>query len=374
MGFLVSVLEISFSPMGVDFKRDNTFPRPPPHQPRREDDLRLADLPTFDGDLDPEAYLEWEQRIERHFEHRNLSDGSRFSYAILKLTKYASLWYESTRTRRAREEKPPIDCWSSLKTKMRKRFVPRTYRQELFVRLTALRQATMSVELYINEFERLHMACDMKEADEQKNARFLVGLNRSIANLLELQQYVTFDDVCILATKIECQLKDNRTRTPWAASLPSPPPSAMPSQPSNATASTDSSSNQAKAAAPSSAVSPSSAKDDHAPIRAKKPRCFRCQGLGHIARNCPNTTLTTREELVLYLAEEPHPPSPSMDEDEFWSNQPICAPEQEHPSLLIRRSLLSSPCDDSVDEQPWVAIREAEEGELGNWHLAQAVS
>ncbi|XP_010678245.1 uncharacterized protein LOC104893810 [Beta vulgaris subsp. vulgaris] len=325
-------------------ERDNTFSHPPPYQPRRDDDLRLAELPAFDGDLDPEAYLEWEQRIERHFEHRNLSDGSRFSYAILKLTKYASLWYESTRTRRAREEKPPIDCWSSLKTKMRKRFVPRTYRQELFVRLTALRQATMSVELYIKEFERLHMACDIKEANEQKNARFLVGLNRSIANLLELQQYVTFDDVCILATKIERQLRENRTRTPWAATMPAPTPSATPSQP---TPEVPSASPTPQTTTPTPTTSPTSS----ATIRSKKPQCFRCQGLGHIAKHCPNTTVTTREELVLYLAEEEHHPSTSMDEDEFWSNQPICEPEQEHPSLLIRRSLLSSNYDDSVDEQ-----------------------
>lgn len=200
-------------------ERDNKFSRPPPPQPRRDDDLRLADLPTYDGDLDPEAYLEWEQRMERLFDHKNLSDGSRFSYALLKLIKYASLWYESTRTRRAREEKPPIDCWSSLKTKMRKRFVPRTYRQELFVRLNSSCQTTMSVEQYIKEFERLHMACDIQEEEEQKNVRFLVGLNRSIANLLELQQYATFDDVCILATKIERQQSENRKRTPWAAHL-----------------------------------------------------------------------------------------------------------------------------------------------------------
>ena len=101
-------------------ERDANFARPPPHQPRREDDLRLADLPSFDGDLDPESYLEWESRLDRFFDHKNLSDGSRFSYAILKLTKYASLWYDSMRTRRAREDKSAVDCWSSLKAKMHK--------------------------------------------------------------------------------------------------------------------------------------------------------------------------------------------------------------------------------------------------------------
>ena len=95
--------------------------------------------------------------------------------AILKLMKYASLWYDSMRLRREREEKPSIDWWSSLKAKMRKHFVPRTYRQELYVKLNSIPYSNPSWVLS-TKFERLHMTCNVKEADEQNMARFLVRL------------------------------------------------------------------------------------------------------------------------------------------------------------------------------------------------------
>ncbi|KAI5682199.1 hypothetical protein M9H77_03427 [Catharanthus roseus] len=46
--------------------------------------------------------------------------------------------------------------------------------------------------------------------EEDKNAsiaRFLSGLNRDIANQLELYPYITYEDICHLATKIENQRK-----------------------------------------------------------------------------------------------------------------------------------------------------------------------
>lgn len=38
-------------------------------------------------------------------------------------------------------------------------------------------------------FERLSMACDCKDEDEQKSVKFLIGLNTPTANQVELQAY-----------------------------------------------------------------------------------------------------------------------------------------------------------------------------------------
>ncbi|KMT11168.1 hypothetical protein BVRB_5g110980 [Beta vulgaris subsp. vulgaris] len=70
---------------------------------RREDELKLSDLPSFDGDEDAEAYLDWERRLERLFNHKQLDEHSRFSYATLKLARYASLWFDSLQARRESE-------------------------------------------------------------------------------------------------------------------------------------------------------------------------------------------------------------------------------------------------------------------------------
>lgn len=57
------------------FQRDPNFttpPPPPPHQPpRHEEELKLADLPSFDGDLDPESYL-WGRRANRFVDYKRL--------------------------------------------------------------------------------------------------------------------------------------------------------------------------------------------------------------------------------------------------------------------------------------------------------------
>lgn len=144
----------------------------------------------------------------------------RFSYAILKLSKFASMWFERTQTERARLNKAEISTWTALKTKMRKRFVPRTYKQDLYMKLNSLEQNHLSVEQYIKEFERLSLACECKDEDEQKAAKFLIGLKNAIANQVELQHFYSFDEACQLAIKVERQLAEAKAKTPRSPFTP----------------------------------------------------------------------------------------------------------------------------------------------------------
>jgi len=65
----------------------------------------------------------------------------------------------------------------------------------------------MSVEEYTREFEKLLIKCDLKEAEDQTIAWQLEGLNPKYAHVVELQQYSTFDEVCVLAHKVKIQKK-----------------------------------------------------------------------------------------------------------------------------------------------------------------------
>ena len=47
----------------------------------------------------------------------------------------------------------------------------------------------------------------MEEDGETIMARFVVGLNREIANIVELQHYVELKDMVHMAIKVENQLK-----------------------------------------------------------------------------------------------------------------------------------------------------------------------
>lgn len=68
------------------------------------EDVKLQDVLEFDGELDAEAYMDWERIIERVFE-------------------YASSVFENIQTQRGSEGKPHINTWSELKAKLKK-FLP----------------------------------------------------------------------------------------------------------------------------------------------------------------------------------------------------------------------------------------------------------
>ena len=90
---------------------------------------------------------------------------------------------------------------------MRKRFVPIHYHRSLHQKLQSLTQGSRTVEDYYKEMEMLMMRLNMNEDREATMARFLGGLNREIANQLELQQYVELEEMLHVAIKLEHQFK-----------------------------------------------------------------------------------------------------------------------------------------------------------------------
>jgi len=61
----------------------------------------------------------------------------------------------------------------------------------------------MGVEEYTREFEKLMFKCDLQESEHQTIVRYLGGLDPRYSNVVELQQYTSFDEVCVLAHKIK---------------------------------------------------------------------------------------------------------------------------------------------------------------------------
>lgn len=63
------------------------------------------------------------------------------------------------------------------------------------------------MEEYVKEFEFLLIRCELMEPQEQTIARFLGGLRKDIANVVELQSYIFLEEVIKLATRVERQQK-----------------------------------------------------------------------------------------------------------------------------------------------------------------------
>ena len=108
---------------------------------------------------------------------------------------------------RHKNREQPIDTWEEMKAIMRKRFIPSHYHRELYQWLQSLTQGSKSVEDYHKEMEIAMIKANVEEDREATMARFMNGLNREIANVVELQHYVEFEDMVHMAMKVEKQLK-----------------------------------------------------------------------------------------------------------------------------------------------------------------------
>ena len=65
-----------------------------PHPPKVDSNLGSIKMkiPTFQSRSDPEAYLEWEKKVERVFECHNYSEAKRVKLAVVEFSDYAAIW------------------------------------------------------------------------------------------------------------------------------------------------------------------------------------------------------------------------------------------------------------------------------------------
>ena len=77
------------------------------------------------------------------------------------------------------------------------------------------------MEDYYKEMKIATIRADVQEDREATMARFLAGLNREIANVIELQHYIEVVDMVHMAIKVEKQLKRKGTTRAYPNTNPS---------------------------------------------------------------------------------------------------------------------------------------------------------
>jgi hypothetical protein len=73
----------------------------------------------------------------------------------------------------------------------------------LYQKLQSFTQGYKSVDDYYKEMEIAMIQANVVKDREATMARFLNGLNRDIANVVELQHYVELEDMVHMAMKVE---------------------------------------------------------------------------------------------------------------------------------------------------------------------------
>ena len=201
---------------------------------------------------------------------------------VIEFTDYAMIRWDQPVMNRRRNYERPIETWKEMKATMRRQFVPSHYYRDLYQKLQSLTQGYRSVDDYNKEMEIAMIQANVEEDREATMTRFLNELNRDIANVVELQHYMEFEDMVHMAIKVERQLKRKETR-----SFQNP----------RSSASWRSNGRKDEGVVFKSKTEPPKRRDEapnvnkgknESQTRNRDIKCFRCLGVGHIASQCPN--------------------------------------------------------------------------------------
>ncbi|XP_048605704.1 uncharacterized protein LOC125583155 [Brassica napus] len=289
-------------------------------------------IPPFHGKNDPDAYLEWEKKIELVFNCQQLTEERKVRLAATEFCGYAISWWDQIATTRRRNGEPQVASWFEMKTVMKKRFVPNHYGRDLHQKLRRLSQGSKSVEDYHQEMETLMLKADLEEGVEATMARFQGGLNRDIQDRLELQEYEDMDELLHKAILIEQQNK--RKSSTRSSYTPTSKPAYSREDKPGDKSKDGSSSVETKRDDKGKGVATST--------KTRNIKCYKCHGFGHYANECTNKKVMTILANGEVISEEE---DAGQESDEEGVEYPVRG------ELLVTRRLLNAQPKAKEDEQ-----------------------
>ena len=162
-------------------------------------------IPPFYGQSSPDEYITWVTKVDMAFSHHDYMEYKQMRMALLEFHDYALTWWQEFLRGQRQYNGVPIRTWTGLKEVMRMRFVPTHYIRELHTRLQRLVQGSISVDDYYKQMQFLLGRLEYQEGTEATMARFVRGLNRDIADKIELYPYTTLEELVHLAVRVEQQ-------------------------------------------------------------------------------------------------------------------------------------------------------------------------
>nr|XP_016445374.1 PREDICTED: uncharacterized protein LOC107770568 [Nicotiana tabacum] len=164
----------------------------------------------FEGTTDPTVAEQWLERMKRVFEQPGCTNVAKFKYVISLLRKVAYDWWVSVPNAKT---KPPVLTWDDFVKSFHAKYVPLVYCDAKKKEFLNLRQGSMSIAEYQQNFLRLsRYAGGIIDGERVKCRRFEEGLNGYIRKSVAILQLEDFSKLILAVLTWERIDKEEASR------------------------------------------------------------------------------------------------------------------------------------------------------------------
>ena len=161
------------------------IPPPPPPPPPRGNafaktcrDFKAMGGKDFHGTESFVAARNWLKETEDLFVIFEVEDRQKVRLAVWLLKGEASYWWEVTNAER------PVETWEDFRFRFQLKFLSEAERSLQMERFLSLKQGSMTVKEYVNQFDQLaRFGLDLVNTQHKKALRFVKGLNEPLHSL-----------------------------------------------------------------------------------------------------------------------------------------------------------------------------------------------
>ena len=271
---------------GVRLNRNRNFRRVPIRIRQTTSPLPKAVVPPFKG-TNVNEYNEWKHKMNVLFDLHHYNGPVQVDLAVSEFTGMAATWWRGSEKKRVALGHAKAQSWEDLIRVMDIQFIPKNYGRDMKVKLGEFKQLGKTVQEYYVELMELTINAGYEEEDDEAaQGRFLQGLNQQIRHKVELTQFDSLEEMVHQACLVEKQIKETSssrftntrsstsfTKKPTFTQNPPKKNEAKPWEAPRATT-------FEKGVTSKAPVKP--------PVKTSTITCYRCQGLGHYAKDCPN--------------------------------------------------------------------------------------
>nr|ABA96965.2 retrotransposon protein, putative, Ty3-gypsy subclass [Oryza sativa Japonica Group] len=267
--------------------------------PSNEEVVKLK-IPSFSGYYDAEKYLDWEMTVEQKYNAHLVPEQHRVRQASSEFKDFAIMWWAGLS-----DEGVLPTTWEELKVAMRDRFVPPSYHRDLRKKLMRLEQGDKSVQDYYGELQKGVRRCGIVEGVEDAICRFYSGLREEIHNIVDCKEFNSVNQLFRFAMPAEKELqgRDHQGKSKASTYTPRTTPSAGLPKAVSFRASSQPAGKRPAASGASAAPKPfppprpaeSGKGSTQVPAKSAsyvastgRIQCHRCQGFGHVQKDCPS--------------------------------------------------------------------------------------